>query len=285
MLPFARRLTKFPDSWLLPLIPILLRLVTVQFRILCNNNSSVESHHRMLVTIRRFMSYILLMNFRGWALYILFNMLQDSIAAKFAATIGVRDNVAINASSGMGVCWYEHLLHPGRQQQTGEHSCYGRRFDFSDHVVLFFGHVLPVTLFEVLFCFLLPFWPTGTKNGATMNTTHESTDARWQSHATSSFSSSNASTISTFVNHLPTGITPAFLLLSFVYLNILVFMAVHRTAAYFHTSSEIAVGYLISLLVQIPLGILLWGTQCLGRWDRARALVGLPSYIDSLRED
>jgi hypothetical protein len=60
---------------------------------------------------------------------------------------------------------------------------------------------------------------------------------------------------------------------------------VHRTAAYFHTSTEIAVGYFISLLVQMPLGIILWGTQCLGRWDRARALVGLPSYVDSIRND
>lgn len=281
-LPFARRLTKFPDSWLLPLIPILLRIVTVQFRRLCSTTSVADSsephHHSMWVTFRRFVSFIVVMNFRGWALYILFNMIQDTIASKFSAAT-MDEATAVDDPSGMDECWYQHLLH---SRQQSEHTCYGRRFDFSDHVVLFFGHVLPVVLFEVLFCFLLPFWPTAGSKSA-VQPSNRSSDTGSSHRTTGSTAESTRSTL--FVNHLPTGIIPIFLLLSFIYLNILVFMAVHRTAAYFHTSTEIAVGYLISLLVQIPLGIILWGTQCLGHWDRARALVGLPSYIDSIRED
>jgi len=247
----------------------------------------------MWITARRFISYIVLMNFRGWALYILFNMLQDTIASKFSATGGGGDSVAMDENyrtndhpSGMDTCWYEDLLHPSKQQENTD-GCYGRRFDFSDHVVLFFGHVLPVILFEALFCFLMPFWPTSSRKSATGSTTelNRSRDAGSPSHTSSSTGTSRASTLSTVMNHVPTGAIPLFLLLSFVYLNILVFVAVHRTAAYFHTSTEIAVGYLISLLVQIPLGIILWGTQCLGHWDRARALVGLPSYVDSIRDD
>ena len=280
-LPFARRLTKFPDSWLLPLIPILLRLVTVQFRRLFASNSTCSPnhpntgvpvakdacephHHSHWVTLRRLLSYVVVMNFRGWALYILFNMFQDTIASRFFSSSSTAEEVGVHdggtTMDNMEHCWYRELLHSSKQDDP---ACYGRRFDFSDHVVLFFGHVLPVVLFEVLFCFLLPFWPsspTADKKGGQIGT---------------------ASSTRQHTLHLPTGVVPIFLLVSFVYLNILVFMAVHRTAAYFHTSTEIVCGYAISLLVQIPLGILLWGTK----WDRARTLVGLPSYQERIGRD
>jgi len=274
-------LTKFPDSWLLPLIPILLRAVTVQFRrLFASSNSSLRRgrdtaagvtkdesphHHNHWVTLRRLLSYIVLMNFRGWALYILFNMVQDSIDARFSG--GGKGGVGVGGTvkDSMEQCWYRNLLHPNKQDDA---TCYGRRFDFSDHVVLFFGHVLPVVVFEVLFCFLLPFWPS---------TKVEKNNDQVGTAATTKVGHHKL--------HLPTGVIPIFLLVSFGYLNILVFMAVHRTAAYFHTSTEIVVGYAISLLVQIPLGILLWGTQCLGKWDICRALVGLPSYQEGVRRD
>ena len=285
-LPFARRLTKFPDSWLLPLIPILLRVVAVQFRrLFVSNGNNIHSnagvagakdahephHHSHWVTLRRLLSYVVIMNFRGWALYILFNMIQDSIASRFSSSstageVGAHDGGT--TMDDMEHCWYRKLLHSSKQTDP---TCYGRRFDFSDHVVLFFGHVLPVVLFEVLFCFLLPFWPSSS-------TKVDKRDGQI-STASSSVRESREHKL-----HLPTGVVPIFLLVSFVYLNILVFMAVHRTAAYFHTSTEIICGYAISLLVQIPLGILLWGTKCLGKWAKARALVGLPSYED-MRDD
>ena len=282
-LPFARRLTKFPDSWLLPLIPILLRVVTVQFRrLFASNGNNIHScagvagakdahephHHSHWVTFRRLLSYVVIMNFRGWALYILFNMIQDSIASRFSSSwtageVGAHDGGT--TMDNMEHCWYRELLHSSKQDDP---TCYGRRFDFSDHVVLFFGHVLPVVLFEVLFCFLLPFWPSSSVPKVDKKDDQISSASSAREHKL----------------HLPTGVVPIFLLVSFVYLNILVFMAVHRTAAYFHTSTEIVCGYAISLLVQIPLGILLWGTKCLGKWARARALLGLPSYED-MRDD
>ena len=274
-LPFARRLTKFPDSWLLPLIPILLRVVTVQFRRVFTSATAggvakdAPHHLSHWVTLRRLFSYIVVMNFRGWALYILFNMVQDSIAARFSSSEGMG---GMTDSATMEECWYHNLLHSSKQDDP---TCYGRRFDFSDHVVLFFGHVLPVVLFEVLFCFLLPFWPLSKadKNDG---------GRRLNSSESAPATSKSPSTIHRHRLHLPTGAIPVLLLASFMYLNFLVFLAVHRTAAYFHTSTEIAVGYAISLLVQIPLGVLLWGTQCLGHWDRARALVGLPPYEESV---
>lgn len=275
-LPFARRLTKFPDSWLLPLIPILLRVVTVQFRRLfaSNGNNNIHPnagvavakdalephHHSHWVTLRRLLSYVVVMNFRGWALYILFNMIQDSIASRFSSS-SVEEVEADDGGTTMEQCWYRELLYSSKKDDP---TCYGRRFDFSDHVVLFFGHVLPVVLFEVLFCFLLPFWPSSSPK----------VDKKDGQIGTSSSAREH-------MLHLPTGFVPIFLLVSFVYLNILVFMAVHRTAKYFHTSTEIVCGYAISLLVQIPLGILLWGTK----WDRARTLVGLPSYHERMRDD
>ena len=164
-LPFARRLTKFPDSWLLPLIPILLRVVTVQFRrLFASNGNNIHScagvagakdahephHHSHWVTLRRLLSYVVIMNFRGWALYILFNMIQDSIASRFSSSSPVGEVGAHDGGTtmdNMEHCWYRELLHSSKQDDP---TCYGRRFDFSDHVVLFFGHVLPVVLFEVL---------------------------------------------------------------------------------------------------------------------------------------
>ena len=273
-LPFARRLTKFPDSWLLPLIPILLRAVTVQFRrMFASSNKSNHPnagitaagdahephHHSHWVTLRRLLSYFVVFNFRGWALYILFNMVQDSIASRFSS--GEASGLHVD---GMEQCWYRDLLHSSKRDDP---TCYGRRFDFSDHVVLFFGHVLPVVLFEVLFCFLLPFWPSPSK-----------VDEKDGQVGAATTTAATGSSTRHHKLHMPTGIIPIFLLVSFVYLNILVFLAVHRTAAYFHTSAEIALGYLISLLVQIPLGILLWGTRCLGRWSTLRYIIGLPSY-------
>ena len=220
-------------------------------------------------------SYIVVMNFRGWALYILFNMVQDSIAARlYVSSSGGMGGTTDSATTRMEECWYRNLLHSSKQDDP---TCYGRRFDFSDHVVLFFGHVLPVVLFEVLFCFLLPFWPSSKAD-----TYKNDGGRRLNSSDSVSATSKSPTTIHHHKLHLPTGAIPILLLASFVYLNVLVFMAVHRTAAYFHTSTEIAVGYAISLLVQIPLGVLLWGTQCLGHWDRARALVGLPPYEESV---
>lgn len=80
--------------------------------------------------------YILVMNFRGWILYLLFNHLENTFFV----------------SPENGDCWYEHLL---KSHQPG---CYGHDFDFSDHAVLFFSQILPIALMEVLHCLVVPYW-------------------------------------------------------------------------------------------------------------------------------
>ena len=206
------------------------------------------------------------MNFRGWALYILFNMVQDSIAARFSS------------SEGMG--GYDEQCHYGRIVGIAICSIRASRM------------ILPVTdadsTFRITsFCSLVTSCPLFClrcyfafccRSGPCQRLIKTDGGRRLNSSDSAPATSKSPSTIHRHRLHLPTGAIPVLLLASFMYLNFLVFLAVHRTAAYFHTSTEIAVGYAISLLVQIPLGVLLWGTQCLGHWDRARALVGLPPY-------
>lgn len=250
-LPFARRLTKWPDAWLLPLVPILLRLIAFQtkrMKGLISERNFEDLQNYTLSSIRRVLFYILIMNFRGWTLFILFNRAQDAIVTH----------------ASLDTCWYRRYLPPNKQSDD---MCYGRRFDFSDHVVLFFGHMLPVILFEALTCVVIPFWPRFDKSLINM----ECNQAKRGNFL--------------WIRRLPSIFITSAFSISFFYLNLLIFLAATRTAAYFHTASEIAVGYLISLLVQIPLGILLWGTSYLGRWDQVRGLLGLPSFDLFTRDD
>ena len=71
---------------------------------------------------------------------------------------------------------------------------------------------------------------------------------------------------------------PFTLLGGFVYLNIITFLAIHSTAAYFHSSGEVLVGYIISLIIQLPVGFLLWADS----WKSARKLVGFSIDRDHL---
>jgi len=137
-------------------------------------------------------------------------------------------------------CWYQDLLRPSKRQID----CYGRKFDFSDHMVLFFGHTLPVMLFELLFCILVPFWRS-------QSFSHSSSFRR---------------------RFLPRNVVTTALIALVVYFNFITLLAVHKTAAYFHTGCEVVVGYLISLVVQLPLGYVICSDRC----EKARQFVGLP---------
>ena len=57
----------------------------------------------------------------------------------------------------------------------------------------------------------------------------------------------------------------------FAYLHVLVCHALYRTAAYFHTPAEISVGYLVSMIVQLPVMYLM----CSEGPHWAKALIGL----------
>ena len=50
---------------------------------------------------------------------------------------------------------------------------------------------------------------------------------------------------------------PAILSITMIFLYVITFLQTYRTAAYFHTMLEIWVGYLISLLTQVPLFLIM----------------------------
>ena len=133
-------------------------------------------------------------------------------------------------------CWYKEVLkshHKTAMENNGHSDCYGRPFDFSDHVVLFLAHYLPIFVLEMLLYFSFPFWgPISTARSAT--TKH---GIIW--------------------NILHVGL--------FVYLHLLVLHALYHTAVYFHTPAEIIVGYIVSLVLQLPLIYLMCSEDSFGR--------------------
>jgi len=195
-LPFARHLARFPQAWLLPLFPLIVR-----FLYSCHRNTyatirrgvRIESY---IPAFRRFMLYLVLMNFRGLILYLALNLVEDQIV-----------------ESNPAGCWYRDLLYDYQPD------CYGRQFDFSDHVVLFFAQILPIALVEFLHSIQVIYWKDRHYN------LKES-----------------------FCHALP--IT---LLAGMIYLYYIIFYASYKTAAFFHTGSEVYAGYLISILALAPL--------------------------------
>lgn len=125
---FARSLTKIPEVWLLPLFPLLVRLV-VQF----SQGGSMSKH-----TMRRLFLYIGLEQVRAFILYLLFDKIENIMVA-----------------SAGDQCWYDDFL------KSHQGPCQGRVTDYSDHIVLFYAQLLPIALVEVLFSFMAPFWKKG----------------------------------------------------------------------------------------------------------------------------
>jgi hypothetical protein len=134
---FARRLSRFPDAWLLPLFPLFFRGIVHFVRKLQGNRGSSKSD--IMYAKRRFLLYIVLIQIRGWVLYLLFSKIE----ALFVTSVVDEE------------CWYEDLLLHQKYE-----SCQGRVTDFSDHLVLYFAQILPIALTEVLHSFVLPYWET-----------------------------------------------------------------------------------------------------------------------------
>ncbi len=176
---FAKRLSKIPEAWLVPLFPLMVRWVVQYIQ-------KKECYSKY--TMRRFFLYFGLLLFRGFVLYLLFDYLESLIVQP-----------AVNE------CWYDANL------KSYQGSCQGQTFDYSDHVVLFFAQILPIPFTEVLFSFVVPYWKD------------------------KSF------------------LVPTILSTTMVFLYLITFVSVYRTVGYFHTLPEIWVGYLISLLIQVPL--------------------------------
>lgn len=283
-LPFARRLTRLTEAWVLPLLPILIRLAyQVVCALLscckryCNNNqrptsiqreatsisyslsssisptsstTSLEkividdplptnkvkncesSHTTIRTTLLRLLFYFALLNFRGWGLYIGANALEDYVFLPWFTGNTVTSPIRMNSLSDIEhdihykeddqrQCWYEDALkshHKSSMESQSE--CYGRPFDFSDHVVLFLAHYLPIFFMEMVICYRFPFW--------------ERMSVFWYS----------------------------ILAILFLYLHLLVLHSTYQTAVYYHTQGEIIVGYVVSLFVQLPLCYLMCSEKC-----------------------
>lgn len=282
--PFASRLSKFPDAWLLPLFPILARLSywlcclivnkmllfsSVLFECICNKsniqknqlcnrasemNSSrqhgtvdivsydetkrfINTSHPMLSSsslsvndfsatttptyfmkqhdlylVRRTVLYISIMIFRGWILYVGLNKLEDNIIISRTGRTE-RNSISMGDNDS---CWYRQYVPLSKQNQ----SCRGRDFDFSDHMVLYYAQILPISLAETLYSFRNPYW-------------HQD-------------------------NHYWTKVWPVMLGLCQVYLHLIASASAFKTVSYFHTAAEAFTGFAISSIVFVPL----WWLQC-----------------------
>jgi len=309
LIPFAKRLTRLTEAWVLPLLPILIRLVcqvlyalSAYYKRRCKNidnqrrhntaiiqreatsissysprstlssvsqtssstslekividtsvpsplssteviiMSSAASHkYNILTTLKRLLFYFLLLNFRGWGLYIGANALEDFVFLPWFTGNTVTSPLRTDSLSDVEhdihykgsyqpQCWYEGVLksHHKLSMET-QSECYGRPFDFSDHVVLFLAHYLPVFVMEMIFCYRHPFWK---KKSSTPN------------------------------KNIGGGCWFAIHVFLFLYLHVLVLHATYQTALYFHTRGEIIVGYLVSLIVQLPVCYLMCSDEC-----------------------
>ena len=229
------------------------------------------------ITIQRLLFYFFLLNFRGWGLYIGANAVEDLVLPWFTGnTVSsplrtdsmsdvehtlhfADDEHPVEGTGGNNIknnnnndnsheCWYKEILkqHHQRLMEIDDHAaCYGRPFDFSDHVVLFLAHYLPIFVMELFIVILVPFWESTPRNMPT--------DGRMPSQRNGV-------------------VWIALHLILAIYLHLLVLYSTFQTAAYFHTSAEIFVGYGVSWIIQLPIGYLV----CFEGWWRIRRIVGLP---------
>jgi hypothetical protein len=151
---------------------------------------------------RRFFLYIFIMIFRVWVLYLGLNVLEDNIIMR------ERDPSNIGESE---MCWYRPYVSLSRQNQV----CKGRDFDFSDHMVLYYSQILPISLVETLHSFRNPYWLVA--------------------------------------NRCWTKLWPMMLGMSQVYLHMITSFSAYKTVSFFHTTGEAFTGFAISSIVFVPL--------------------------------
>ena len=249
-LPFAGRLSRILEAWLIPLLPILIHLiyqlvVPERNKVKTEVHSSLELPKRSIrTTLRRLLFYIILLNLRGFVLYLGANALEEHVVHQFWMT------ATNNSSNSENRCWYKETL---KVHQRSSEECYGRLFDFSDHVVLFLANYLAIFVAEILFIYSQPFWDATT---------------------TGKFQIKQGDTGRLFTKGVMFDAIFAFL---FVYLHIIVCHALYQTTAYFHTAAEVIVGYVVSLIIQLPVMYFM----CTKRQD-VKAFIGLPSSKEHL---
>jgi len=195
-LPLATRLTKFPDAWLLPLFPLFIRYISDAAHTIARETSHFTVFSKK--SFFRLALYVAVLFLRGFVLYLGVNAIEGAIIKDAPES-----------------CWHDDWM------KEGTSSCRGYEFDYSDHVVLYFGQMLALPLAEVMHSLYIDqFWGESTKVCGTRT---------WY---------------------------PKILVVVLVYLYFITFLNAYLTASYFHTGLEIAVGYFVSLLIQIPLYML-----------------------------
>jgi len=156
-------------------------------------------------------------------LYVLFNAVEDSIRTPVHSD-----------------CWFNN----GMWITSQEASCLNKAFDFSDHVVLYYAQILPISLVETLYAFQYPYyWKSPDNKGESTTTTRDRL-----------FRGIRQFTV------------PAILACSHLYLQFITAAGAYKTAAYFHTPGEVVAGFGVSFVVALPLMLL----QC--KWRAVRAL-------------
>lgn len=194
---FARRLSKFPEAWTLPFYPFIIRGIVALIETMRSERTrpSIQEFIQQSATFRRLCLFMGLLLVRLLILYSFFNFVEEKV---------VSGEETINE----GFCWYSEFLRKGQAQ------CSGRVFDFSDHVVLYFAHILPVMLAEGIYSFAVPFWGEGRKRNR---------------------------------------VFPVLMVMGILYMYFICLLGAYKTSAYFHTPAEVFFGYGVSLLIQIPL--------------------------------
>ena len=296
-IPFSRRLTRFPEAWILPMLPILIRLfyqlisslwslIKPDFKLkpirspstgsdssskskpalekivlassfadsstsASNTKAQTLGHEYIRTTLQRILFYFAILNLRGWGLYVSANAIEDYIIVPWFTGKRVVSPVRTNSVSDVEHniqslnhdCWYKDVLkthHRNEMESVYYSDCYGRPFDFSDHIVLFLAHYLPIFVMEIIYFWMFP---------CCVSSQHQST-----------------------LKYFITRVYSAIHMVLFLYMHVIVLQATYQTSAYFHTSTEVIVGYLISLLLQCPIFYLLYSV----RWTTLRQFIGLP---------
>jgi hypothetical protein len=258
----SKRLSYFPEAWLLPLFPLLIRFVfsmVQHFYYHQQQQYQSTSHDDDIATFwriqnqlarRRFYLYIVLIQVRGWILYLLFNTIEDYFLSSTSTS---------SLSSSVNDCWYEKYLYPNHT------ACHGQLSDFSDHIVLYYSQILPIPLTEVVHSFVVPYWRRRRRNHPTTNTIISTNSIHNNNNDSTNTSRSSTTRHSATRSFLPTAISaptttsiilPTILLCGMMYLYIITFVGSYKTSAYFHTNSEIWYGYVVSMVIQVPLCVL-----------------------------
>ena len=174
--------------------------------------------------MRRLLLYVAMMLIRGVVLYQGMNQIEHYFHTSDT------------------LCWYQDWL---REDQS---TCYGRSFDFSDHVVLYMAQILPICLAETLEGLQQPLTVPPRRIMSTQTMTLLTSMNGGVNPGDLEDASSSSSPTWPTVRPLN-----VLIVLSTLYLYLITLWGSYRTTAYFHTGPEVFIGFAVSLLLQWPL--------------------------------